>query len=313
MLTLWVGRKIALKYRIILNPSANQSAAKKRFGNIKRLFNASGIDCDFSVTRHAKDATTLSAEAADLGYSAVIAVGGDGTINEVVNGLMQTSGNGKSLALGIIPAGTGNDFSDMAGLPREIEAAIRNIILNKTRQVDVGMVEIDDGKEKLFFDNNSALAMEPMVNLESSRFKRISGTPRYLAGLASALTKLRAWDMEIEWEGGSYSGQSLLLSVCNGPRAGSTFMMAPDAKIDDGLFDVILAPNLRMHRVLRILPRLFNGSHLSQPEVMHFRTHWLKISCPAGTPVHADGEMVATEAVSIAYSMLPGKLTLLSC
>ncbi|HFC11649.1 MAG TPA: diacylglycerol kinase family lipid kinase, partial [Anaerolineae bacterium] len=294
-----------MTHRIILNPYANQGRAQKQIESIRAAYRAVNIEHEIVLTTQPKDAITLAQQAVAQGYTAVVAAGGDGTVNEVVNGLVRGAETGRpTLPLGVIPVGTGNDFAHMLKLPKKMKAIIDNIVAGATRQIDVGYVVIDGATTGHYFGNNCALAMEPMVNMESNRFTRLHGTPRYLAGLVSALFKLKAWQMDVEWEGGRFSGPSVLLSICNGPRAGSTFMMAPDAKADDGLFDVALAEDLSMPQILRVLPGLFNGAYLRHPQVQQFRTAWLKIRVPEGTPIHADGEMVTNSAETITYSIL---------
>lgn len=305
-------RTQVLSHKIILNPSANRWKAQRQLERIHAAYQQSAISYDVALTTRAKEATDLAQQAVAQGYTAIVAAGGDGTVNEVVNGLVAATPEGTpTIPLGILPIGTGNDFADMLPLSRDIDAAVATLCRGQARQVDLGQV-IVDGVAPHFFDNNCALAMEPMVGSEGDRFTRLSGTPRYLAGLVSALSKLNAWHMRVEWDGGQFEGRSVLLSVCNGPRAGSTFMMAPDAKVDDGLFDVVLAPDFSLGQILRVLPGLFNGSHLKHPEVRHFRTSWLKVVCEDGTPIHADGEMLGGAVREICYTVLPGKLTLLS-
>lgn len=299
-----------MKHRIILNPHSNNLRGSRRFDLISRAFEETGLAFATSVTEHEGHATQLAREAAERG-EIVVAAGGDGTINEAVNGLMQVADGGATPTLGIIANGTGNDFADMQGLSRDVPTAVAAIAAGKTRQVDVGHVEVGSG-QSMFFPNNSALAMEPLANMHTRRVKHLTGTPRYVVGVIRALFQLKAWEMQIEWEGGSYSGKSLLLSVCNGPRTGSTFMMAPGAQVDDGLFDVVLADDMPMSKVLRVLPRMLNGSHLAHPKVSHFQTSWLKIQCSPGSPVHADGEMLSDSAENITYTIHPGKLTLIS-
>lgn len=302
-----------MTHRIIVNPYANRGRAKKQIELIRGAYHAANIEHEIVLTTQPKEATQLAQQAATEGYSAVITAGGDGTVNEVINGLVCAAEPGQpTVPMGVIPVGTGNDFAFMLKLPNKIVPIVDNIVAGVTRQIDIGCVMIDGNESGHYFGNNCALAMEPMVNMESNRFTRLHGTPRYLAGLVAALFKLKAWQMDVEWDGGHFTGRSVLLSVCNGPRAGSTFMMAPDAKADDGLFDVGLAEDLSMPQILRVLPRLFNGSYLQHPRVRSFRTAWLKISIPEGTPIHADGEMVADSAETITYSILPKKLTVLT-
>jgi diacylglycerol kinase (ATP) len=253
-----------------------------------------------------QEATRLAQAAAEEGYEAIVAAGGDGTVSEVVNGLILAAGDGPTRPLGVLPIGTGNDFSDMLAIPRDLSAAVAVISAGKTRQVDAGRVN------DRYFNNNCALAMEPMVTIENIKMRRISGKLRYVAALAKALLKLQAWHMRIHWDGGEYEGPIILLSVCNGPRTGGLFYMSPEARVDDGLFDFVLAPDMSRLKILSILPRLFNGSHIKHPLITHHRTPKLTVESDPGTPIHADGEVIASSVRRIEYETLPGKITLLA-
>jgi len=296
-----------MKAKVILNPYANRWGARKQLVQLERMFDAYQMQFDLLITERPKQATQFAQEAAANGQAdVVVAAGGDGTMNEVVNGLIRAAGEGPTMPLGILPIGTGNDFNDMNKLPRKLENAVQVITAGHTRQVDAGRVNDH------YFTNNCALAMEPLITIENEKMKRLSGNIRYLAALIKGLMKLRAWDMQIRWEGGEYEGPVLLCSVCNGPRTGGVFMMSPDARFDDGLFDVVLAPDLSKLEILSILPRLFPGTHLNHPKVSFYRTRYLHARSNPGTPVHADGEVIAVEQEEINYQILPGKLTLLA-
>ncbi len=295
-----------MRTKVLLNPYANRWRARRRSEQVRAALAGAGIDADLVELPAPGAGIGLARQAADAGYDAVVAAGGDGTVNEVVNGLLQAAGEGPTLPLGIMPIGTGNDFNDMAGLPRDLERAAAVIAAGRTRQVDAGIV---NGR---FFDNNCAVAMEPLVTIENVKIRRLSGNARYIVALVKALIKLRAWHMRIEWEGGSHEGPIYLLSVCNSPRTGGLFYMAPEAQMDDGLFDVVLAPEIPKRTVLAILPRLFNGSHIQHPAIFHTRSPWLTVESEPGTPIHADGEVLAEAATRIDYRILPGRITLLS-
>jgi len=127
-----------------------------------------------------------------------------------------------------------------------------------------------------------------------------------------ALAKLKAWQMEINWDDKSYSGPTLLLSVCNGPRTGGVFQMAPQAEFDDGYFDYVFAPEVPMRTVLAILPRLFKGTHIEHPDVTYGRAQHITVKSQPGTPIHADGELIAESLTEIDFEVLPGKITLLA-
>jgi len=294
-----------MNVKVILNPYANRWRAQAQIGPVEAALRAARLDYDLTVTRAPHEGTAVAAAAARQGYDAIVAAGGDGTIGEVVNGLLQAAGDGPSLPFGIIPLGTANDFCRMAGLPLDLPGSVRVIAAGQTRQVDAGMV---NGR---YFINNSAAAMEPMVTLENIRMQRLSGELRYLVALARAIIKLKAWQMEVVWEGGSYTGPAYLLSVCNSPRTGG-FTMAPGALLDDGLFDMVFAPQLPKRTVLAVLLRLLRGGrHIHHKDVVFERTPWLRVASTPGTPVHADGEIFTESATVVAYQILPRKVTLL--
>ena len=244
------------------------------------------------------------------GYDAVIAAGGDGTVHEVVNGLIADAGDAPTKPLGVMPVGTGNDFNDMAGLPRDLLSAARIIAGGRTRQVDAGCVTADGVVR--YFDNNCALAMEPVVTIENVRMTKLSGNVRYVAAVLKSLAKLSAWHMRITWDDGQYEGPILLLSICNSPRTGGLFRMAPEAKMDDGLFDFVFAPDLSLPRIIALLPRLLQGTHVQDEQVTYGRTSQLTVESEPGSPVHADGEVLSESAQRFTYEVLPGKITLLT-
>jgi len=293
-----------MNVKVILNPYANRWRAGSRVAEVRAAFTAVGLTPDIVQTSQPREGITLAETAAAEGCDAVVAAGGDGTLNEVANGLLRAAGNGPTVPFGILPIGTANDFSDMVGLPRDLTQAARIIAAGKTRQLDAG--RINDH----FFINNCAVAMEPMITLENIRMKRLSGEIRYVVALLKGLVKLKAWQMELRWDGGGYTGPTYLLSVCNGPRTGG-FYMAPEAAVDDGLFDFVFAPKVPKRTVLAILVRLFRKTHIFHPQVVYGRTTHITITSQPGTPIHADGEIIAEAATHIEYEILPGKLTLL--
>lgn len=294
--------------KVILNPYANRWGAQRRLSQVKRALSEAGLAYDLHVTTQRREATQVARDAAaSHDYSAVIAAGGDGTVNEVVNGLIAAAfPDQPTVPFGVLPIGTGNDFNDMSGLPRQLVQCVEVIAAGKTRQVDAGQVN------EHYFDNNCAVAMEPMVTIENNKITRLSGNLRYIVALVRALLKLKAWQMQIEWDGGSYDGPTYLLSVCNSPRTGGLFYMSPPARMDDGLFDFIFLPEVPKMTVLVLLPRLFSGSHIHHPKVLHGRTRHIHLSSSPGTPIHADGEVITDAAATVTYTILPNKITLLA-
>ena len=294
-----------MRVKVILNPYANRWGAKAKAETTADAFRAAGVDCDLTITDAPGGGTPPAEAAARQGYDAVIAAGGDGTINEVINGLIRAAGDGPTRPFGIVPLGTANDFNLMAGLPATIDESVRIIAAGRTRQIDAGQVN------DRFFINNSAAAMEPMVTLENIKMKRLSGEIRYIVALLRALAKLKPWDMTLTWDDGGYEGPAYLLSVCNTARTGG-FMMAPGALLDDGLLDMVFAPRVSKGQVVAILLKLMRGEHIHHPAVTFQRVTAIDVTSHPGTPLHSDGEIFTESATKVSYRILPGKVTLLT-
>ncbi len=294
-----------MKIKVIFNPYANRWGAQERLETLGQMFAANDCECDLVVTQRPGEGIELAEAAVHEGYEAVVAAGGDGTINEVINGILKATPDGPTLPFGIIPLGSANDFNKIAGLPDSLAAAISVIGAGHTRQIDAG--KINDR----YFINNSAIAMEPTVTLESWKIHRISGESRYLVALLRALARLSAWQMDVTWDAGQYRGPAYLLSVCNSERTGG-FTMAPGAEIDDGVMDLVIAKEVPKLTFLQMLLQLLQGKHTEHKDVIFTRVSEIRIKTDPGTPVHADGEVFSKSETDFTYTVLPGKVTLLS-
>lgn len=291
--------------RIILNPYSNRWRAQRRIPEIEQLLKNHQVDYELTVTKEPLDGTRLAEEAVAQGCEALVAAGGDGAINEVINGLLKATPDGPTIPFGVLPLGTANDFNLMAGLPKDVAGAVQVIAEGHTRQIDAGQVN------DRFFVNNSGLAMEPMVTLENIRMKRLSGEIRYLVSVLRVIIKMSAWQMTVQWDDDSYEGPVYLLSICNSARTGG-FMIAPGAQIDDGRLDVVLAPEVSKVTVLRLLLKLMRGTLVDDDMVTFVRTTKLSVNSDPGTPAHSDGEVFSESLARAQYVVHPQKVTLLS-
>jgi diacylglycerol kinase (ATP) len=288
--------------KIIVNPYAGRWKAQAAVCNIEQACQKIGLDYELVVTGRPGHGIELARAAAVAGFSPIIAAGGDGSISEVVNGLMQAAGDDVAGPLGVIPLGSADDFPDMLGLEKDIEVACRVILAGHTRTIDVGCV---NGR---FFDNNSAIGLEPMVTITQSAMKRIKGTPRYILAALKTILSHRPWHVRLAWDDGEYEGPVALVSVGNTRRTGGAFWMTPRAKPDDGYLDFVFTRKLGRLKLLRLLPTTFDGSHVEHPEVAYARTTRLIIECDPPTPIQADGELFELSATHIEYTILPGRL-----
>ncbi len=288
--------------KIILNPYAGRWKAQAAIPEIERVCHEIGLDYELAVTEGPQHAIELAREAALARFSPIVAAGGDGSISEVVNGLMQAAGDEVAGPFGVIPLGSADDLADMLGLEKEIKAACRLIQTGYTRTIDVGCV---NGR---FFDNNSAIGLEPMVTITQAAMKRVKGTPRYILAALKTILNHKDWHARLTWDDGEFDGPVALVSVGNTRRTGGAFFMTPRAEPDDGFLDFVFTGELGRLQLLRLLPTTFDGSHVEHPDVAQARTTGLTIECDPPTPIQADGELFELAATRIEYAILPARL-----
>lgn len=293
------------KVKIILNTRGNRSYGQRQAALIERAIQAAGLKGDLVLTDRPGHGLELARQAANEGWSTIVAAGGDGTVNEVINGFLKAPTARPEITLGIIPIGTANDLATMLGLPRQLEAACRRLTAGQTRRIDLGLV---NGR---YFANNSAVGLEPIVTLAHEQLRQIKGSIRYVLAALKGIASAHPWQMRIAWDKGAFEGPTTLVSVGNSPRTGGAFYMTPKAKLDDGYLDFVYAFGMSRPQLLALLPRTFSGTHVHHPLVVHQRTRQLSITVEPASPIQADGEVFEKAAVKIDYQIIPQQLRVL--
>jgi diacylglycerol kinase (ATP) len=295
--------------RIILNPYSGRYTGRKRWPEAQAALAAAGFAYQLASTERPGHARELARDAALAGYSPIIAVGGDGTVSEVVNGLADAAGAGAPLGpLGILPVGTANDIVDTLGIPRDLAAAAQVLARGRRRMIDLGEV---NGR---LFVNNSAIGLEPFVTLIQQRIRRIQGPPRYLLAALRGIAARPRWNMRLEWDGGSYAGPVSLVAVGNGPRSGGLFYMAPHADMADGRLTFVYGYRAGRLQLLRLLPRTLRpgaGSYVEIDDINEVHATWLRLQMDPPAPAHADGEVFAPAIAALEYRIWPARLQVL--
>lgn len=297
--------------RIILNPYSGRYTGQRRWPEAQAALEAAGFAYELVRTERPGHARELACDAARAGCSPIVAAGGDGTVSEVVNGLADATGkDARPLGpIGILPVGTANDIVDVLGIPRDLAAAAQVLAHGRARLMDLGVV---NGR---LFVNNSAIGLEPYVTLIQQRIQRIQGPPRYLLAALRGILARPRWNMQLEWDGGSYAGPVTLVAVGNGPRSGGLFYMAPHADPFDGQLTFVYGFRASRLQLLRLLPRTLRpgaGSYVEMGGISEVHATWLRVRIDPPAPAHADGEIFASAIEALEYRILPQRLQVLT-
>jgi diacylglycerol kinase (ATP) len=273
-------------YLFIINPAAGKGAGVRMRALIEPLVKMSGLESRIVLTDGPGHATALAMNA---GESVVVSVGGDGTVNEVANGLI---GSGKSM--GIIPAGSGNDFIKSVGIPRKLQAAFAKCSSGKAKLIDVGTVSCGlPGAPVRLFVNGVGIGFDAAVALRTRRIRFLRGHALYILAVFQTLRAYRNPAMQLDLDGTGISGKHLLIAIGNGVCAGGGFYLTPKASVEDGLLDFCLIGDVRVGRILRLMPLVLWGKHLSRTDVVRYiQGKQLVLRSDEPIHVHADGEIV---------------------
>ena len=302
------------KSLIILNPWAGRGTAGQRRGELEAALAQAGVPFDL-VTTHARGgATELAWQAIERGYDPIVAVGGDGTINEVVNGIKGAEASlGRRARLGIIPLGTGSDFvKTLDGVAaNDVAGGVRRIAAGAPCTVDLGRVQVADGDTR-YFINAVGMGLDAQVAAESLKLTRLKGMAVYLVAIIRALANYRAHPMTVEYDGRRLHRRLLFASIANGRCQGAGFWLTPSALVDDGLLDLCLVDNMRLDQIIRYIPRLMEGTHTNLKQVTMGRARSIRVISSAPVPVATDGEVISIAARDITVETLPAALDVLA-
>ncbi|MFQ5616650.1 MAG: diacylglycerol/lipid kinase family protein [Anaerolineales bacterium] len=291
--------------KIILNPYSGRWKALERKAEVEAALNNAGIDVEWALTESSGHAEELATQAVSQGYRPILAAGGDGTLNEVLNGMAKVAGDGPIGPFGILPVGTANDLADNLGLPKNITEAANVIAAGHTRKMDLCQV---NGR---YFHNNAGLGLEPYITILQAKMERLRGNMRYLVAALQGIAHNLKWNMHIEWDDGQYQGPVSLVSVGNCHRTGGIFYTVPHADPFDGKLSFAygyLPTRLKTLRALPMTMKSGKGNITEHPAVHEIHCTWLSVHAKTPTPAHVDGEVFDEAAQELEYRVLPGKL-----
>jgi diacylglycerol kinase (ATP) len=301
---------------VILNPNAAGGRGAKVRPRVEAALALGGHEHRLHSTSHPGHARALAREIS-LGdeRGTVLVVGGDGTVHEVANGLLEADG-ASDVPMAVLPVGTGNDFHRMVRCSGAIEDVLVLLERGRPRAFDVGLARWEGGQG--YFVNLLGVGVDVEVLRRRAGFRRLSGLPQYLAALLSALVRFRPVELELELEGGGGRREVLrkavlLTAVTVGPTIGGGFRLSPDARPDDGLLDLFLVEPLGVLEVARYLPQVLRGTHKSEGRI-HLRTlRRARIVSLDRQPFafELDGELAPMETPWLELELRPGALSVL--
>jgi YegS/Rv2252/BmrU family lipid kinase len=271
------------KYYFIVNPAAGRGKKLSFLSEVELFCRRKGLQFEIAITKQPREAIELAKKVAEK-FEVIVAVGGDGTVNEVANGLI-----GTSAVLGILPVGSGNDFAKQVGYVRNLKKDLNFLLAGRVKKIDVGLIN-----NRCYFINAFSVGFDGEVAARVKKF--IPYGTGFFAYLASALKTLVTYKFrraKIVFDGNNViDPKILLMAVCNGTTYGGGFRVAPSAKMDDGFFTICLAEKMGRFYALRNIPKMIKGTHINLPSVHMFTSKRVIIETENELTAQIDGEIL---------------------
>ncbi len=283
-----------MKLCLIVNPNAGKKKGMSAADEAAASFVNHGIDFDIKISEKPGDSVNLAASLKIEDYGGVIAVGGDGTLFEVINGLLLNR-NSISVPIGQIPVGTGNSFIKDLGIFTK-EQSFSAIVSGNIREIDLGHFKCSSGN--FYFANLLGTGFVSNVAYRARKYKKL-GSLSYILGVIEEVAVLKSVKIVLDIDGEIFKRDAVFTEICNSRYTGGEMMMAPNAEIDDGLMDIVILNKVSVMKLLSLFPKLFKGTHIGDEavEVLRGKNISLKSSRPlALTP---DGETFGNTPIEV--------------
>jgi len=282
---------------VLVNPRAGSGKPARLLPHVQSAFHAQNFPIQFALPQSREEFKKAARSAISRGAKTLVAMGGDGTLQLLIR---ETLGCG--LTLGVIPAGGGNDFAAALGIENWREA-VPAIAHGKSRAVDLARVRFHNGTSAIYIGGGGVGLDAEAAKLASEHFAGWPGRLRYLAGVIRGLYGFAGVEVELQLEGDetpAAKGKFLLVAALNTPSYGGGLRLAPEARIGDGLLDVVVVEKLTAFQVLSLLPRLALRGKLETPRLRRYRGAKVRIHAQCGTLFHGDGEILGPDPCEIA-------------
>jgi diacylglycerol kinase (ATP) len=312
------------RLKLIVNPASDRGRTAQIGEALQALLHERAIaaeergqryELDWVLTEHPNHATVLAEEAAQQKFDVVVAVGGDGTVHEVINGLMRVQAD-KRPALGVLPVGTGNDFAHNLGLPTDENQAVHCLFTENMRTIDVGALSDGSGRQE-YWVNTIGVGFSGAVNIATRKLTRARGFIVYLISvLETIFFRPPTIQARIQIDDRPATERSIsMVSLCNGPREGGGFPVAPNAVMDDGKLTVMIMRGMSRLMMLYFLPIVMSANHLKYKRYFEeLAIDRISIKSGQTLAIHADGEIFGSWEANVRkmeVSIIPAGLRVL--
>jgi YegS/Rv2252/BmrU family lipid kinase len=309
---------------VIYNPSAGHGRVRKQWPQVENALRASGVMFDAVETSASLDAMSLAKDVAQK-YAQIVSVGGDGTLHEVVNGLLRHSEDNETIPIGLIPLGNGDDFAKMlppeapiGGKPLDWRLAVQVIARGQTKLFDAGRVAGDCLRPDLgtgvrYFINamDVGFGAHAILNF-STNPKFLKGMPGYLLAVLKTLVDYPALRLRIQVDDQPpFEQATTITAVTNGRCFGSGFWVCPQAQADDGFLDLLVGDQVSRLRILQLITKFMKGAHVNEPEAHLFQARRVALESESPLVVEADGEIISSEALRLEIDLLPKRVRMI--
>jgi diacylglycerol kinase (ATP) len=298
------------RYMIIANPNAGHGKGAHAIPEIERELTRLGLDFDLVRTERVGHGICLARQAALAGYQVIVAAGGDGTVNEVLNGLMEAREASENRpALGVICTGRGNDFGPCINIPGDLPSAFQVLKNDHRRIIDIGRVVGGKFPQGRYFANNVGVGFDAIGTIEVAKLPDWGMLSFLIAILKTIFLYYKGPTVRLDHDDQTLTTSTLMLLTMNGKRMGTGFKMAPESKPDDGLFDLVIVRQVSRLRIFSLIPHFMKGTQGSQPEVQTLRASRVAITALEGAlPAQSDGEIICVEGSRLDIELLPAQV-----
>lgn len=297
---------------VIVNPSSRNGATGRRWKRLEPELRQALGPLEVEFTARSRDAERIAREGVRAGIERVVVAGGDGTVSEVVTGLLAAD-LGRYAQLGILPLGTGGDLARSLGVPPRLSDALALLARGATRRIDAGCITYRDAfarEARAYFVNVASFGVSGLTDqLVNEAPKALGGTVSFMLGAVRAIARYRSSVVVVRVDGEVvHEGPLVLATAANGAWFGGGMRVAPAARLDDGWLDVVIVPGLSKPRLLAKLPLIYSGRHVEDPEVRSLRGRVIEAVAEVGTVLlDVDGE--AMGSLPARFEVLPGAIT----